>query len=217
MRASRAGGRCELRGARISTTRGTRPGEAGHDVESIRPSYVPGVKESSVCLPEKQAGILARLVIARFAGSCSGYSVFSNASVFNTQEHREGATKWDLRAAERRAFELSLANQTRTSQRSCIVVRERQSSPGDRIGTSMRTSDGPSRHQVSGKILHPRSDRDRRACPGLQGFVLQYVRDCDAGTGRDEPRLVKSLAFSTISLFSPQGDPRDGPPPFCSR
>src|SRR5271165_1151395 len=66
--------------------------EAGHDVESIRPSYVPGVKESSVSLPEKQAGILARLVIARFAGSCSGYSVFSNASVFNTQEHREGAT-----------------------------------------------------------------------------------------------------------------------------
>src|SRR5208337_4440006 len=112
---------------------------------------------------------------------------------------------------------LSLANQTRTSQRSCIVVRERQSSPGDRIGTSMRTSDGPSRHQVSGKILHPRSDRDRRACPELQGFVLQYVRDCDAGTGGDEPRLVKSLAFSKISLFSPQGDPRDGPPPFCSR
>jgi hypothetical protein len=77
---------------------------------------------------------------------------------------------------------LSLASQTRTSQRSCIVVRERQSSPGDRIGTSMRTSDGPSRHQVSGKILRPRSDRDRRACPELQGFVLQHVRDCEAGT-----------------------------------
>ena|SRR5208337_2561673 len=61
MWASRVGWRCELRGARISTTRGTRPGEAGHDngVESIRPSYVPGVKESSVCLrnrPESSQG-----------------------------------------------------------------------------------------------------------------------------------------------------------------
>jgi len=30
--------------------------EAGHDVESIRPSYVPGVKESSVCLSETFLG-----------------------------------------------------------------------------------------------------------------------------------------------------------------
>ena len=183
MRASRVGWRCELRGARISTTRGTRPGEAGHDngVESIRPSYVPGVKESSVCLSEKQAGILARLVIARFTRSCSGYSSFpTRASSIprNTGKDRQNGT-FGPRNAE--LSKLSLANQTRTSQRSCIVVKERQSSPGDRIGTSMRTSDGPSRHQVSGKILHPRSDRDRRACPELQGFLLQHVRDCEAG------------------------------------
>ncbi len=182
MRASKVGWICGLRRARISTTRGTRPGEAGHDVESIRSSYVPGVKESSVCLSEKQAGILVRLGIARFTGSCSWYSVFPTRASSIPRNTGQGATKWDLRAAERRAFLLSLANQTRTSQRSCIVVREYQSSPGDRIGTSMRTSDGPSRHQVSGKILHPRSARDRRACPELQGFVLQHVRDCEAGT-----------------------------------
>src|SRR5208283_4296667 len=97
MWASRVGWRCELREARISTTKGTRPREAGYDngVESIRPSYVPGVKESLVCLSEKQAGILARLVSARFARSCSGYSSFpTRASSIprNTGKERQNGT-----------------------------------------------------------------------------------------------------------------------------
>src|SRR5271157_2568735 len=50
MRASRVGWSSELRGARVSTVREAKPGEAGRDIESIRPSYVPGFKESSVCL-----------------------------------------------------------------------------------------------------------------------------------------------------------------------
>ena len=184
MRASRVGWRCELRGARISTTRGTRPGEAGHDngVESIRPSYVPGVKESSVCLrnrPESSQGWSALALPDRAPGTVSFQR--ERLEYPGTQGRSDKMGPSGRGTPSFRTFLLSLANQTRTSQRSCIVVREHQSSPGDRIGTSMRTSDGPSRHQVSGKILHPRSDRDRRACPELQGFLLQHVRDCEAG------------------------------------
>ena len=119
------------------------------------------------------------------------------------------------RNADRSNF--SLADRTRTSHRSCVVVRECQSSPGDCIATSIRTSDGPSRHQVSGTILQPLSDRDRRACPELQDFVLQHVRDRDVDNqGMSRGSSAASLSRS-FPCSPPQGDPRDGPPPFCSR
>ena len=183
MRASRVGWRCELRGARISTTGGTRPGEAGHDVLSRSDHHTCRASRNhqSVCLrnrPESSQGWSSLALPDRAPGTVS----FQRERLqYPGTQGRSDKMGPSGRGTPSFRYLLSLANQTRTSQRSCIVVKERQSSPGDRIGTSMRTSDGPSRHQVSGKILHPRSDRDRRACPELQGFLLQHVRDCEAG------------------------------------
>ena len=49
-----------------------------------------------------------------------------------------------------------------------------------------------------------------RLCPSTRSGLRSWHLRMSRGSS-------KSLAFSKISLFSPQGDPRDGPPPFCSR
>ena len=108
-------------------------------------------------------------------------------------------------------------NQTRTSHRFCIVVRKRRPSLGDRIDTSMRVSDGLPASSLRDDFFICRLIETAGLArePKTQSFNMFGIAK-PATMALSRGSLDASL-FRRLPCSPAHGDPRDGPPPFCSR